>query len=497
MLARNTALILSALLLLLITGLQGEAALRSWQPEARFHSAFVLPQPSTIGKEDVHFVSFDEARPVLQSFSAVLPDDLVPVVAANNRPEWDKWVRSQDQQVRERLHAGDLDTLANLLLFGTSYTSAAVLTPELLRSIHSTSARPDPADIGGQTILRRLDDLSSGLAHPGPNERLAYFHNLLSHEQYHFETPEDLFKVKQFLGANLVRMLHEDASYAEALQEAHRLQTGGFEKRSQVFAQRGISLDTSLFPNYAIEQALKDARKRGLLIVPVTKVGVIGPGLDVVNKDQGWDFYPEQTIQPFLLMDSLVRVGLADVTRLQVETFDISQLVNQHLVNAKRRAEKGGGYTVQLPIRSDIPWTPAALAYWKRAGLTIGRAAAPLKSHSNAALQYRAVTFGPKQVLRLRPIDLDVIYQRADVPDADKLDLIIATNIFVYYDTFQQALAMSNVASMLRKGGLLLTNDALPSGPGSALQLVGSTAVPYSSRPHDGDEVACYQVTEH
>lgn len=492
MLFRTSALIF--FLVLLITCHEGEAAFRSQQPEPRLNSASATRQPGTIPKENTHFVSYDEALTVLQTFSIVLPEELVHVVAAADQKEWDKWVRTKDEEVRQRLHAGDLDTLANLLLFGTSYTSAEVLTPELLKNIHSTSARPYPADLGGQAILRRLDDLTTGLAHAGTNERLAYFHNFLSQEHYHFETPEELFKVKQFLGANLVRMLHDDASYAEALQEAHRLQAGGFEKRSQVFAQRGISLDTSLLPNYAIEEALRDVKKRGLLTAHVTKVGVIGPGLDVVNKDQGWDFYPEQTIQPFLLMDSLAHVGLADAARLQVETFDISQLVNQHLANAKARADNGSEYTVQLPIRADIPWTPAALAYWRRAGLTIGRAAAPLKSRTDSPLHYRAVTFAAKRVVRLRPIDLDVIYQRADVPDSDKLDLIIATNVFVYYDTFQQALAMSNIASQLRKGGLLLTNDSLPNSPNLALQLVGATGVAYSPRPHDGDEIAWYQL---
>jgi len=493
LLARNKTLIFSSFLVLLIAYAQGASVFRSQEGVSHANSPVARGQSLTTGGE-IHFVSFSEAWPILESFSPVLPDELVHVVAAADHKEWDKWVRAKDDEVRRRLRDGDLDTLANLLLFGTSYTSAVVLTPELLKNIHSTSGQMDPADLGGQALLRRLDDLASGLAHPGTNERLTYFHDLLGQGQYHFETPEELFKVKQFLGANLLRMLHEDASYAEALEEAQRLQVGGFEKRSQVFAQRGISLDTSLFPNYAIEEALRDIEKRGLLTAPVTKVGVIGPGLDVVNKDEGWDFYPEQTIQPFLLMDTLARLGLADVARLQVETFDISQVVNQHLANAEARAKKGTGYTVQLPIRTDVPWTAATLAYWKGAGLVIGRAATALQPKRNAALRSRSVTFPPRQVLRLHPIDLNVIYQRATVADSDKLDLIIATNMFVYYDNFQQALAMSNIASLLRKGGLLLTNDGLPNSPNLVLQQVGSTAVAYSSRPHDGDEMRWYQL---
>ena len=39
--------------------------------------------------------------------------------------------------------------------------------------------------------------------------------------------------------------------------------------------------------------------------------------------------------------------------------------------------------------------------------------------------------------------------------------MIIATNILVYYDAFEQSLALTNVASMLRPGGFFLTNYAV------------------------------------
>jgi hypothetical protein len=445
-----------------------------------------------LGTYGVRFTAFTEAAPLLQSLSAVLPDELVHTVAAGDQAEWDRYVRGKDAETRQRLRAGDLDTLANLLLFGTSYTSATVLSPELLKSIHATSGQSNAQDLGSQALVQRLDQLTSGIVHPGANERLKYFRDLLSSKHYHFESSQDLLSVKQFLGANLVRMLHEDVSYAAALAEAQRLDAAGFEKRSQVFAQRGISLDTSLFPNYAIEEALAEAKRRGLLRSRVLRVGVIGPGLDIVNKDEGWDFYPEQTIQPFLLADSLVRLGLADAHKLEVTTFDISELVNHHIADARLRAAQGQPYVAQLPIRSDIAWNPGALAYWKRAGLAVGRTATPLKTRRPAALDYKAVAFPATQVQRVHPVDLDVIYQKEILPESGKLDLIIATNMFVYYGSFEQALAMSNIAAMLQEDGLLLTNDALPQGPGMKLRSVGSSETVYSTRPGDGDRITAY-----
>lgn len=460
-----------------------------------FLVTFVLTTGLAAPSGSVTFISFTQAIPVLQALSAVLPDELLHTVAAKDQSEWDKYVRRKDVEIRQRLHGGDLDTLANLLLFGTSYTSAEVLTPGLLNTIHA-DRKPQSADNPGSVaLLRRIDDLTSGLAHPGANERLKYFHELLASRQYRFDAPPDLLKVKQFLGANLVRMLHEDDAYAAALEEAQRLREKAYEKRSQVFAQRGISLDTSLFPNYALEEALKRAKQRGLIPHRVLRIGIIGPGLDIVNKDEGLDFYPEQTIQPFLIADTLVRMGVADPAHLEITTFDVSDQVNHHLANARLSAQAGRRYTVQLPIRSDIPWTPDAIAYWKQAGLTVGRAVAPLKSRAGIALCYKAITIAPALVLKISPIDLDVIYQRLALPEPEKLDLIFATNMFVYYGSFEQALAMDNIATMLRADGLLLTNDALPESPTLALRGVGFSETSYSSRPKDGDRISFYKLT--
>ena len=61
------------------------------------------------------------------------------------------------------------------------------------------------------------------------------------------------------------------------------------------------------------------------------RVAIIGPGLDVVDKQEGHDFYPPQTIQPFAVIDSLVRAGLADADTLTVTTLDVSARVNDHI----------------------------------------------------------------------------------------------------------------------------------------------------------------------
>jgi chemotaxis methyl-accepting protein methylase len=74
-----------------------------------------------------------------------------------------------------------------------------------------------------------------------------------------------------------------------------------------------------------------------------------------------------------------------------------------------------------------------------------------------------------------------------------EFDLIIATNILVYYDVFEQSLALANIESMLRDGGFLLSNNALLELPVSKMKSVDYLTVVYSDRPDDGDHIVWYQ----
>ena len=59
-----------------------------------------------------------------------------------------------------------------------------------------------------------------------------------------------------------------------------------------------------------------------------------------------------------------------------------------------------------------------------------------------------------------------MVLERLELPEDEAFDLVIATNVLVYYGVFEQALAAANIASMLRPGGILLTNTAvLPTPP--------------------------------
>ena len=109
----------------------------------------------------------------------------------------------------------------------------------------------------------------------------------------------------------------------------------------QGFKERGISTDSNLYPDYTLELHLKHMMDQGLLKPgSVHRVAIVGPGLDFVNKNSGSDFYPPQITQPFAVIDSLARLGLADPNSVEVYTFDISSRVNRHIERARKTASR-------------------------------------------------------------------------------------------------------------------------------------------------------------
>ena len=81
--------------------------------------------------------------------------------------------------------------------------------------------------------------------------------------------------------------------------------------------------------------------------------------------------------------------------------------------------------------------------------------------------------------------DLNIVTDRFGV-----FDVILATNILVYYDAGEQALAMANIAGMLPAGGLFLTNDYV--APSAGLKLLTTRDVIYSDVRDDEDRIYVY-----
>ncbi len=426
------------------------------------------------------FISYSVAKPALELHRDRLPAALKDA----NQAKWNAWSRQQDTAIRARLEQGDLDSMVNLLLLGASFTKQPRIRMENLTEASRAGV-----------LKSRVDDLVAGLRSPGGNERLEFLSGLVRAKGLDPGTSDGARETGVFILNNLQRVVQEARTYSQRAAEAERAEAeskgvshdpAALLDRASLFADRGVSLDTGIFPNFSIEQALRDLKNRGMLREgQVARVAVIGPGLDFIDKNDasGYDYYPQQTLQPFAFYDSLLRLKLAGAGGISMSIFDISSRVIDHIRRARERAAKNIAYTLQLPRDIARPWPADVIAFWKSLGGQTGTAVTPIQPPEVfQGLETRAVEIRPDVVLACQPENLNIVLERMNLAPADRFDIIIATNIFVYYGPLEQTLALENAGAMLKPGGLLLTNDRLPELPGGAMKLAGVTDVRLDSQ---------------
>jgi predicted TPR repeat methyltransferase len=88
---------------------------------------------------------------------------------------------------------------------------------------------------------------------------------------------------------------------------------------------------------------------------------------------------------------------------------------------------------------------------------------------------------------------MNIVFQRLAVTPGEQFDLVIGTNIFIYYGPFEQSLARANIASLLRPGGFLLSNQQLDDAVPSGLEQVMVVDIPMTDSPVIADHIYCYR----
>ena len=424
-------------------------------------------------------IPYADARPILDMLRAdLIPAELRTLAPGQRETRWPEWVSRRDAEIRGRLAAGDEDSIITFLLFGVSFTT------QPRYSFAATAAQRSADTVAADPVVQaRIRDLVARVVLPGTNERLQFARRVMERHGVDVTTAAGKRQAEQVLRDALRRMLADyDAYFRDSSPGA------------TLFRNRGLSSDTSIYAAFAIDAALKDIAARGMLRPgTVRRVAVMGPGLDFTDKQEGYDFYPLQTIQPFAVIDSLRARKLAAADGVQMTTYDLNPRVNDHIEAARQRARRGTGYTVQLPRDPTERWQRDLVSYWTRLGDAVGEHATPVAVPPAAGrVDVRAVRIRPDVVQAITPRDLNIILQRPDpLPDGERFDVVIATNILIYYDVFEQSLAAANIARMLHSGGVLLTNNPFFELLAIPLHQIGETKASYTDAGFDF--VAWYQ----
>ena len=320
----------------------------------------------------------------------------------------------------ERLRAGESEHLIYFLLQSTRFTSEPPIEPALsAREFIAAPGNTIPA-----AVTRRMSDFLKALHRPLADERLDWFRKTLPERE-----------------RTVPRLSRE---YALAMQFLYQKEFAGQTDNASLYTQRGHSSDTRIESSYAVWTALSILQK----LDPSQKINrvlLIGPGLDFAPRTSLVDSYPPQSYQPWAVADALLQLGFADPSRLQIHCVDINDRVLEFFHDFRTRRQP----RLTLFANGD---DPEYSEYFRNLGRAVG---AP-----DTARMGKLLLLSQEALAYVTAGKLNVITERYQ--PSPQYDLAIATNVFVYFDNRELLLALSNIHSMLARGGYLIHNELRP-----------------------------------
>src|SRR5262249_1882774 len=158
---------------------------------------------------------------------------------AERPARWPAWLAGQRQALTARIAQGEVDSVVNLLLFGTSFTKQPRITAKLLRELDQ---RWKAGDQSVQNTLalqyqQRATDLIAAAAAPKAGERMRDVRRVLARHGHDVTSPDGRRSAVDYLFTNIARVREEAAKLAADLEAARTAadSTAGFAERSRIF----------------------------------------------------------------------------------------------------------------------------------------------------------------------------------------------------------------------------------------------------------------------
>jgi SAM-dependent methyltransferase len=214
----------------------------------------------------------------------------------------------------------------------------------------------------------------------------------------------------------------------------------GDERRdfiASLYRSRGLSTDSSFDANFPVFLALRQLA--GHPGIRLDKVLIIGPGLEFAARTALDDSIPPQSIQPYAVADALLQLGLSTRDRLQIHCLDINPRVVEY-------------FRSQAPRRLTIvnrPGPDEYERYYTNFGTAVG-----VSTPENGR---KKIMISPAVAAMVTAEQLNIVTERP--APSPRYDLVVATNVLVYLERDELALAVANIASQLRGGGYFIHNE--------------------------------------
>ena len=360
-----------------------------------------------------------------------------------------QWLAELEQSTAQRLRDGEWDHVVFYALQSRRFTKLPPVEPaESARQWTKLGHLPPDA----------AARLRAFVAAPAAGTRHAAMRAMVHDEQQ-----------LQLEYARAMRFLYEKEWAARERDGAARR-----EYVAGLYQRRGHSTDTDVTAGYAVHTGL------GVLasLRPGTKIRrvlLVGPGLDWAPRMGLDEDTPPQSLQPYALADSLVRLGLAAAGDLRVDCVDVNPRVVSHLNDFAAGPRR-------LWLR-ETPGDSEWQSYFLSLGKTVG---------TRSGLRIAVSSPVAKSIRAWR---MNVLTQRVTDPG---YDLAVATNVLLYFNDRELGLALANIAHAIRPGGYLLHNEPRPASEAWGRELgmpaVQARTVQFAATGELYDSVVLHEV---
>ena len=422
--------------------------------------------------------------------------DLEPEVAETLRKQGipekglDDLIRDLDQKTAQRQRAGSIDQLVYYLLQSSGFTKQPKVEPVASAREYVDKLNPEDrasflrdrppylpsVENAPKVVSQRIQDFIVALGRPTSDERFGYFKSVLREER---RVPASLPKALYADYARSMKFLYRKEVVANGLKPADK---GPF--LASLYQDRAPGTETRMEASYTVFAALSvlKALNPG---VQLNRVLIVGPGIDLSPRTGLIDAIPPESDQPYAVADALLALGLSNPDLLQVHCVDVNDRVIRFVSEFPTRNIRRLTFVSSFQKNARNSPTKDFKLYFDRLGKHVG-AEVPVDAALKSEYMKKSLLVRQDVAEKITAEKMNVVTER--YKPSPQYDLVVVTNVFLYFNKTELLLALSNIHSVLKQGGFLVHNESRSGLDSTSIMLGLEPVQSRSLRLSSGDE---------